>query len=105
MIKIQLPVRGGSILYEGVWVEESSATTGRINNLPVFSRQYKYSDVIEFDPESHHVLRILEDGGYMRTRLIIYKDDHATAREKWERKGYLVESLSEGLLGVTKKRR
>lgn len=89
--------------YEGVWVKELSDNTGEINNLPVFTRQYKFADVIEFDPMTHRAIRLVRDSGYTPTEIVEYKGRFRNAKAKWEAECYVVEGIGRGKLAVAKK--
>jgi hypothetical protein len=102
-IKILLPLQHEELSYEGVWVKELSDNTGEINNLPVYTRKYKFADVIEFDPVTCKALRVVRDGGYTPAETIEYNGRFADEKAKWEAKGYVVEGVGEGKLGVARK--
>jgi len=89
--------------YEGVWVKELSDNTGEINNLPFFNSEYKFRDIVEFDPETGKVVKLIRDGGYTPTKLLKYNGDYQRERAKWEAKGYEVEGFQQGLMGVTRR--
>jgi hypothetical protein len=102
-ISIKLPLKCG-FSYEGVWVKELSQNTGEINNLPIFTRKYKFGDIIEFNPESGEAIRLVHDGGYTPTETVKYEGDFQAERERREAQGYIVEGWSPGVLGMTRKR-
>jgi hypothetical protein len=102
-ISIKLPLKSG-LNYEGVWVKELSENTGEINNVPIFTRKYKFGDIIEFDPETGEAVRVVQDGGYAPTGMVKYEGDFQAERKRWEAQGYIVEGWLPGVLGVTRKR-
>jgi hypothetical protein len=102
MIKIKLPAELNC--WESVWVQEITDNTGEIRNLPAFTEDYKYKDIIEFDAEAREAIGMIEDGGYTKTRLIRYKCDFRSAKTKWEAQGYVVEGFALGILGISRKR-
>jgi hypothetical protein len=102
-IKILLPLQHDELSYEGVWVKELSDNTGEINNLPVFTREYKFGDVIEFDPITYKAMRLVRDGGYTPAKTIEYEGTFTDAKAKWEANGYVIEGIGHGKLAVTKK--
>lgn len=89
---------------EAVWARRLSANTAEILNLPVLAGRYKYRDVVEFHPDSLQALRVFQDGGYRPTRLVEYQGDVREAKEAWQHRGYVVEALVPGTLGITRKR-
>ena len=89
--------------YEGVWVKELADNIGEINNFPVFTSEYKFGDVIEFDPVTYRATRLIKDGGYTPTEIVEYSGRFAEAKAGWEASGYVVEGISEERLAVTKK--
>lgn len=102
-IRIRLPTESG-FTYEGVWAKELTENTGEINNIPIFTREYKFTDVVEFDSESREVTKLLKDGGYTPTEMVRYEGDFQAEKRKWEAIGYEVEGYSPGIMGVTRKR-
>ncbi len=102
-VSIRLPLKSG-FTYEGIWVKELSENTGEINNIPFFTKEYKFGDVIEFDLKSKEVKRLIQDGGYTPTEMVRYKGGFQAERRKWEACGYEVEGYSLGIMGVTRKR-
>jgi hypothetical protein len=102
-ISIKLPLKS-EFSYEGVWVKELSENTGEINNLPIFTRKYKFGDIIEFNSESGEAVRLVQDGGYTPTEMVKYERDFQAERERWETQGYIVEGWLPGVLGVTRRR-
>jgi hypothetical protein len=88
---------------EKVWARKLSYNTAEIENLPVISLDYKYKDVIEFDPQTLNVTRIIRDGGYSSTEFIEYKGEFPKAKREWKAKGYQVEGLVPGILAVSRK--
>ena len=89
--------------YEGVWVKQIANNIGEINNLSVFTSEYKFGDVVEFDPVTYRAMRLLNDGGYISTEMVEYSGSFTDAKAKWDAKGYLTEGISKGRLAVTKK--
>ena len=101
--KILLPLRHEELSYEGVWVRELAENSGEINNLPVFTREYKFGDVIKFNPITGKVMWVVEDGGYIPTEIVEHSGSFADAKAKWEAKGYVVEGIGRERLAVAKK--
>jgi hypothetical protein len=104
MMKILLPVQSGGIGYEGVWVEELSSNIGKIDNLPVFSQQYKYGDTIKFDPVTCKAICVIREGGYTPTEIVQYKGKFEDEKAKWESAGYIIEGWQPGVMAIAKKR-
>lgn len=105
IIKILLPLQHEELSYEGVWVKELCGNIGEINNLPVFTREYKFGDVIEFDPVTYKAMQVIRDGGYTPTEIIGYRDRFADEKTKWEAEGYVVEGIEKGKVAITRKYR
>jgi len=103
MIKILIPLQHEQFDYEGVWVKELSQNTGEINNLPVYTKEYKFGDIIEFDPQTSKAIRVVQHGGYTPTQIVKYEGQFADAKLKWEDEGYVIEGMGQGRLAVTKK--
>lgn len=103
IIKILIPLQHEELSYEGVWVRELSCNTGEVNNLPVFAREYKFGDIIEFAPETSKAIRVIQHGGYAPTDVIEYAGEFADEKAKWEAEGYVVEGVCTGKLAVAKK--
>jgi len=102
MLKILIPLQHDELSYEGVWVKELSANTGEINNLPVYTREYKFRDIIEFAPETNRAIRVVEDGGYTSTQIVRYEGRFKDEKAKWEAEGYVIEGMGRGRLAVTR---
>jgi len=101
MICVDLPLEDGSC--EKVWVKRLSKNTGEINNIPFLSQNYKYKDIIEFDPLTLDATRVVKDGGYTPTKIVEYKGNFMKVRAEWEAKGYEIEGVVPGILAVTKR--
>ncbi len=64
MIKINLPLKHfKNLSSESVWALRFGKNIAQICNIPFLAAKFKYGDLVEFDPESFKVLRIIEDGG------------------------------------------
>ncbi len=101
-MSLDLMSRNGSC--EKVWAKKLSYNTAEINNLPVVCIYYKYKDVVEFNPRTLNVTRMIRDGGYSPTEFIEYKGEFSKIKREWEAKGYEIEGIVRGVLAVTKKR-
>ncbi|PIU14100.1 MAG: hypothetical protein COT21_01155 [Hadesarchaea archaeon CG08_land_8_20_14_0_20_51_8] len=102
LVKIKLRVEPAEIIsFESVWVRKVTHNIGEICNLPLFAENYKYKDLIEFDPETREALDVIKDGGYYPTELKRYKGTFSAAKTKWETKGYIVEGFAPGILGLS----
>jgi hypothetical protein len=102
-IKILLPLEHEELSYEGVWIKELTGNTGEINNIPLYTKEYKFADIIEFDPQTHKVIRLLQDGGYTPAETVEYNGRFADEKAKWEAKGYVIEGIATGKLAVARK--
>ena len=102
MICVDLPLKDGSC--EKVWLRRLSRNTGEIDNIPFLTRDYKYKDVIEFNPLTLDAIKVISDGGYTPTEIIKYTDGFDNAKAEWEAKGYEIEGVMLGVLAVTKRR-
>lgn len=105
MIKVKLPLRYKCLNGENVWVKSLSNDTGEISNLPFLATKYKYKDVIKFDPDTWEFLEKVADGGFTRTKVYEYTGDFSEEKAYWESKGYIVESFTPGMLGISRKRK
>jgi hypothetical protein len=103
MIKILLPLQHKELTYEGVWVKEFSPNRGEINNLPVYTKEYKFADIIEFDPETSRAVGVVQDGGYTAAEIIRYHGKFEDEKAKWEAKGYVIEGMGRGKLAIASK--
>ncbi|MEO0114026.1 MAG: DUF4265 domain-containing protein [candidate division WOR-3 bacterium] len=99
--KVKIKIRKPGITYETLWVRCLSENTGVINNIPIFTKRFKYGDVVEFDPETFEVKKLISDGGHATTKFVKYEGDPEPIIEKLKNDGYIVE-LWQGLLAVTK---
>lgn len=103
LLKVYLTDRSGN--REGVWLQPTGHNAGEILNLPVVVRRYKYMDIVEYDPDSKVVRRLVQDGGYTRTKFVGYEGESRIAIQDWLNRGYMVEHLTPESLGLTRKRR
>ena len=103
IIKILLHLQHEELSYEGVWVKELAENIGEINNLPVFTSEYKFSDVIEFDLVTFKATRLIKNGGYTPTEIVEYSGSFAEDKAKWEASGYVVEAISRCKLAIASK--
>lgn len=99
--KIKIKVRHKYINYETLWLKLLSNTTGRIANIPIYTKKFKYDDVVEFDPKTMEVKRLIFDGGYTQTKFAKYEGNPETAIKELGDKGYIVE-LWQGHLAVAR---
>lgn len=86
-------------------MKELCGNIGEINNPPVFTREYKFGDLIEFDPVTYKAMQVIRDGEYTPTEIIAYKDRFADVKARLESDGYIVEGIEEGKLAITRKYR
>jgi hypothetical protein len=103
MKKVFLPTQHEEIGYEAVWVKELSPNTGEIDNLPVFAREYKFRDIIEYDPGTSTAIRIVNDGGYTPTEIIRYSGKFQDEKVRREAEGYCIEGWQPGIMAITKR--
>ncbi|MEO0092982.1 MAG: DUF4265 domain-containing protein [candidate division WOR-3 bacterium] len=99
--KVKIKIRKPGITYETLWVRCLSANTGEINNIPIFTKRFKYGDVVEYDSKTFEVKKLISNGGYTKTKFAKYEGDPEPTIEKLMDDGYIVE-LWQGLLAVTK---
>lgn len=69
----------------------------------MFSKEYKFGDIIEFDRETGEAIRVIEDGGYAPTQIVRYEGKFQDEKANWEGKGYEVEGMGKGILAVARK--
>ena len=100
IIKILLPLQHEELSYEKVWVKELAENIGEINNLPVFISEYKFGDVIEFDPVTYRAMRVVKDDGYTPTEIVEYIGRSAEVKASWEAESYEVEAISRCKLAI-----
>lgn len=105
MIKIKLPFKYKCFDGETVWVKPLGNNIGEISNLPLFATRYKYKDLVKFDPKTWKVREKIADGGYTRTKVCEYTGNFFEEKAYWESKGYIVEGLAPGALGISRKRK
>jgi hypothetical protein len=86
-----------------MWVKELSENAGEIDSLPFFTWEYKFRDIVEFNPDTGGVVRLIQEGGYAPTEPVKYSGDYQRERAKWQVRGYEVEGFQQGLMGVTRR--
>ena len=103
-IKVRIPLKSKIFNSENMWVEKLSNGVGKIRNIPYFATQYKYGDIVKFDPETMIVQKVISDGGYTRTRFCKFTGDRQLENEYWFDKGYIIEFISSNMIVVCRPR-
>jgi len=104
MIKIGLPTKEKNIT-EWVWARRINDRIAEIRSLPYLSSAFKYKDLVEFNPKTNEVGKVIFDGGYVKTQAYTYTGDFANEKGYWESWGYIVEGVKEGIMSVTRKKK
>jgi hypothetical protein len=104
MIKIGLPTKEKNIT-EWVWARRINDGIAEIRNLPSLATNFKYKDLVEFNPKTGAAKKVVFDGGYIKTQVFPYPGDFSNEKGYWESWGYIVEGVEEGIISVTRKRK
>ena len=105
MTKIGLPTREKGIETEWVWAKRVNDRIAEIRNLPSLATNFKYKDLVEFNPKTGAAKKVVFDGGYIKTQVFPYPGDFSNEKGYWESWGYIVEGVEEGIISVTRKRK